>query len=137
MEYQIVLDIFGVIILSATFALCLRSFRREDHEHAQALPDAVVAQQSLAELLNLMDESAGRTVRIAPPRDALDEIEVTVRVNKKRGFAAAAPVGSTEVVNAVWEPLTPEVRHAGRLEGSEVTRSSTRELKPSACLIRS
>jgi hypothetical protein len=137
MEYQLILDIFGLIILSATFALCLRSFRREDHEHAQALPDAIAEQQSLAELLKLMDESAGRTVRIAPPRDEVDGIEVTVRVNKKRGFAAAAPVGSTEIVNAVWEPLTPEARHAGRLEGSEVTYCSTRESKPSAFLIPS
>jgi hypothetical protein len=137
MEYHLILDIFGVIILSATFALCIRSFRGEDREQARALPDAIVARQSLAELLNLMDESAGRTVRIAPPRDAVDEIEVTVRVNKKRGFAAAAPVGSTEIVNAVWEPLTPEARHAGRLESSEVTCCSTRELKPSSCLIRS
>ena len=137
MEYQPILDIFGVIILSATFAFCLRSFRREDHEHAQALPDAIVGQQSLAELLNLMDESAGRTVRIAPPRDVADGIEVTVRVTRNRGFAAAAPVGSTEIVNAVWEPLTPEARQAGRLEGSEVACCSNRESRPSACLIRS
>jgi len=137
MEYQITLDIFGVIVLSATFALCLRSFRREDHGHARALPDAIVERQSLAELLDLMDESAGRTVHISPPRDAVDDIEVTVRVNKRRGFAAAAPAGSTEIINAVWEPLTPDARFGTRPGGSEVACRSARESQPSACLIRS
>ena len=73
MAYLLVPDILGAIILTATFILCLRSFRREDYRHAQSLCDAGVAppshdpgvsRQSLAELLNLMDESVGRTVRV-------------------------------------------------------------------------
>ncbi len=73
MAYQLVPDFLGAIILVAAFVLCLRSFRREDHRHAQSLCDAGVApsshdacvsKQSLAELLNLMGESVGRTVRV-------------------------------------------------------------------------
>ena len=135
MEYQLIPDILGLIILATTFALCLRSFRREDREDAQAPPAANVTQQSLAELLNLMDESVGRRVRVAPQRDPVDGIEVTVRVNTQRGIAAAAPVGATDIVNAVWEPLTPEYRHAGRLAGSEVACRTDRESKTPARLI--
>jgi hypothetical protein len=73
MAYQLVPDILAAIILAATFLLCLRSFRREDHRHAESLCDAGVAssshdagvsKQSLAELLNLMDASVGRPVRV-------------------------------------------------------------------------
>ena len=135
MEYQLIPDILGLIILTATFALCLRSFRREDREDVQAPPAANVNQQSLAELLNLMDESIARRVRVTPQRDPVEGIEVTVRVNTQRSFAPAAPVGSTDIVNAVWEPLTPESRHAGRLAGSEVARRTDREPITSARLI--
>ena len=72
MAYQLIPDILGAIILAATFILCLRSFRREDHRHAQSLCDtggapstheAGVSNLSLGEVLNLMDRSVGRTVR--------------------------------------------------------------------------
>ena len=152
MEYRLILDILGAMVLAATFVLCLRSFRREDRERAVPLRDDSVARQSLAELLNLMDESAGRTVRVASPGpmsapgagarrsdfmrdrrsaavfdrpvsaaslDVLDDgIEVTVRVNKQRASAAAMPVGASDVVNAVWEPVTQEIHHVGRLIAS-------------------
>ena len=73
MAYQLVPDILGAIILAATFVLCLHSFRREDHRHAESLcdggvsplsNDAGASKQSLAELLNLMDESIDRAVRV-------------------------------------------------------------------------
>jgi hypothetical protein len=112
MEYQLIPDILGIIILTATFALCLRSFRREDQKDERPVNDVVPRHQSLAELLNLMDESIDRTVRVAhsgipgtKPGDDLDGIEVTVRVNQKRGLSRTSPMGTSEVVNAVWEPL--------------------------------
>jgi len=59
----------------------------------------------------------------ASPRNALDGIEVTVRVNTQRTSAAACPDGTQDIVNAEWEPVYPEITRARRLASSRTARS--------------
>jgi len=129
MAYYLVPDILGAMILAATFVLCLRSFRREDYRGAPSLSDRSAAgppraagesTKSLAELLNLMDESVGRSSGVfarpssASPLNVMEGIEVTVRVNTQRTSGASRPVASPDVVNAEWEPVSSEIAPAGR-----------------------
>jgi len=142
MAYHIVPDLLGAIILAATFVLCLRSFRRDDQSHQRSLDRESAprparennqAKPSLAEILNLVDDDvdrvhvrrgAGASVRssFSRPVDPLEEIEVTVRVNARPAPAPPFPVGPADVINAVWEPVDPEIR---RVAGP-VTRHALR-----------
>ena len=128
MEYHVIPDILGAIILAATFVFCLRSFRREDplrvrslreEDEAQGPHPAGAEQKSLAELLHLMNESVDcvNDRRAAPPAagpvrtpvpNPLDGIEVTVRVNAQR--APGTPFVPADIINAVWEHVDPVTR---------------------------
>jgi len=160
MEYRLIPDILGALILAATFVLCLRSFRRDDRRRGEMQCNTVIeqplfdsrvdqpqcdprvvppsydshaSQKSLAELLNLMDENTGGSVFGHDRRSAataarpsfparlpdLDGIEVTVRVDRQRSYGIAAPVGSPDIINAVWEPVDQDIRRAGRLSPSK------------------
>ncbi|HTR99606.1 MAG TPA: hypothetical protein VML00_07615 [Bacteroidota bacterium] len=59
-----------------------------------------------------MRRGAGASARssFSRPMDPLEEIEVTVRVNARPVPAPPFPVGPADVINAMWEPVDPEIR---------------------------